>query len=286
MNDLILFSDLDGTLIFSAKRKQAGDIVIERKDCEAISCVTARQAELFPGLLNVVPVTTRSVEQYKRIDLAKFGFEPEYALCDNGGTLLVGGETDAGWSEWSAEIVRECKDELSRFRGLLECDPRRSFEVRLVDGLFLFTKSREPAETVKSLGEGELCECFFTGEKVYVIPKKLNKGEAVKRLAKRLGLREFAAAGDSLMDISMLNAANIAIFPEDISEAFPTLSRPKGLPADARPKHPRVRLVKPREGFSEFVTEYADKLQRSGGAVKARINHSNISAAHKIRESE
>lgn len=248
MNDLILFSDLDGTLIFSAKRKQVGDIVIERKDGAEISCVTARQAELFPRLSGVVPVTARSIEQYKRIEFARLGFSPKYALCDNGGTLLVNGEPDPEWSAWSAEIAAECSDELSAFRELLERDPRRSFEVRLVDGLFLFTKRRKPDEMPKYIGEGAKCECFFTGEKVYVIPKKLNKGEAVKRLAKRLGLKEFAAAGDSLMDVSMLNAANVAVFTEDISEAVTA----------------REKIPHPREGFTDFVTEFAAKTNLRG----------------------
>lgn len=237
-----MFSDLDGTLIFSAKRKQVGDIVVERKDGAEISCVTARQAELFPRLANVIPVTTRSVEQYRRIEFSRLGFSPRYALCDNGGTLLVNGETDAEWSEWSREIFRECSDELSRFRELLERDPRRSFEVRLVDGLFLFTKSRKPDETLKYIGEGALCERFSTGEKVYVIPKGLNKGAAVKRLAERIGLSEFAAAGDSFMDVSMLNEANTAIFTENIPAELIIAEN---------------KISRPREGFPEFVCEFA-----------------------------
>lgn len=245
MTDLILFSDLDGTLIFSAKRKQVGDIVIERKDGAEISCVTARQAELFPRLHNIIPVTTRSIEQYKRIEFAKHGFSPKYALCDNGGTLLVNGERDAEWSEWSSVIFAKCEDELSRFRELLERDPRRSFEVRLVDKLFLFTKSAEPSETLTFLGRGELCESFFTGEKVYVVPKKLSKGAAAERLSKRLGLSEFAAAGDSLMDLPMLNAAKTALFTENIPKGEVTA---------------REKIIRPRERFSEFVTEWAAQL--------------------------
>lgn len=247
MGNLILFSDLDGTLIFSAKRKQVGDIVIERKDGKPVSCVTARQAELFPRLENIIPVTTRSVEQYRRIEFAKFGFEPEYALCVNGGTLLVNGEPDEEWSRWSRSIFEDCSDELSWFRELLERDIRRIFEVRLVDGLFLFTKSSDPCETLKYLGEGKTCECFFTGEKVYVIPRKLNKGAAVKRLAERLKipLEKTSCAGDSLMDLSMLNAAGTAIFTDNIPEERVTA---------------REIICRPREGFSEFVTEFADKL--------------------------
>lgn len=241
-SNLTLFSDLDGTLIFSAARKQVGDIVIERKDGREISCISKHQAELFPKLANVIPVTTRSVEQYRRIEFPKFGFSPKYALCANGGILLVDGEPDAEWSDWSREIYRECEAELSRFRELLENDPRRSFEVRLVDGLFLFTKSSGPSETLKHLGSGELCESFYTGEKVYVVPRKLNKGAAVKRLGERLGLSEFAAAGDSLMDLSMLNAADIAVFTDGIPEGEVTA---------------REKIIRPREGFSEFVTEFA-----------------------------
>lgn len=243
----ILFSDLDGTLIFSASRRGVGDLVIERKNGEPISCVTARQTELFQRLTDVVPVTTRSIEQYRRIEFARFGFSPEYALCDNGGTLLVDGEPDVEWSGWSRGIFAECETELSRFRELMEQDTHRSFEVRLVDGLFLFTKSSEPAETLSYLGQGEQCESFFTGEKVYTIPKKLSKGAAVKRLAERLGLSEFAAAGDSLMDLPMLNAAKTAVFTENIPTELVTA---------------REKIRRPREGFPEFVTEFADMRRR------------------------
>ncbi|MCI5579456.1 MAG: hypothetical protein MR364_08180 [Oscillospiraceae bacterium] len=243
----IIFSDIDGTLIFSEKRRKVGDIVIEYKDGEPISCITARQAEIFPRLTNVIPVTTRSIEQYKRIEFAKFGFSPKYALCDNGGTLLVDGEVNAEWAKWSGDIYRECETEMSRFRELLERDSNRSFEVRLVDGLFLFTKSSRPSATLDFLGCGELCECFATGEKVYVVPRKLGKGAAVKRFARLYGIAEFAAAGDSLMDLSMLNSANTAVFADTIPENAVTAS---------------VKLSCSRGDFTDFVTEFADKLQK------------------------
>lgn len=244
----VLFSDLDGTLIFSASRKKVGDIVIEHKDGEDISCVTARQAELLPNIGNIIPVTTRSVEQYRRIEFPK-GFAPEYALCDNGGTLLINGESDGPWLERSADIFREAMEDISRFRALLERDPDRRFEVRMVDGFFLFTKSANPVLTLARLGTGESCECFATGEKVYVIPKRLNKGAAVKRLAELIGLpREgIFCAGDSLMDVPMLNAAHTAIFTENIPEDKITVPE---------------RIQRPANGFSEFVTEMAAALQR------------------------
>lgn len=250
MGDLILFSDLDGTLIFSAKHRRVGDIVIERKNGVPISCITARQAELFPYLRNVIPVTTRSIEQYKRIEFAKFGFSPKYALCDNGGTLLVDGETDKEWASRSLAVYRECSDELERFRGILGRDPVRSFEIRLVDGLFLFTKSADPERTLELLGAGERCGCFAQGRKVFVIPNGLSKGGAVLRLAERLGLtrERIACAGDNLVDVSMLNIARTALFIENIPAKTVTAEE---------------KIVRPREGFTEFVTEFASNLKET-----------------------
>lgn len=239
----VLFSDLDGTLIFSASRKKVGDIVIEHKDGAEISCITARQAELLPEIRNIIPVTTRSVEQYRRVEFPE-GFAPEYALCDNGSTLLINGEKDGPWLERSSEILAEAMEEMTRFRTILERDPDRRCEVRFVDGFFLFTKSANPNLTLARLGVGENCECYATGEKVYVIPKQLNKGDAVERLRVLLGIarENVFCAGDSFMDVAMLNAADVAIYTDDIPEKLITA---------------REKIYRPREGFSEFVTEMA-----------------------------
>lgn len=244
---MTVFSDLDGTLIFSAKKMREGDFVIEYKDGEPISCITARQAEIFPALSNVIPVTTRSIEQYKRIDFAGFGFNPLYALCDNGGTLLINGSPDSEWLLWSGAIYAECEREMNSFRDKLERDENCSFEIRLVDGLFLFTKSSRPGETLKMLGESELCECFAVGGKIYVVPKGLNKGAAVKRLAARLEIPKYICAGDSLMDASMLNTADYALFSDNIPEELITTPE---------------RIIHPHGGFPEYVAEYA-YLKRS-----------------------
>ena len=154
---------------------------------------------------------------------------------------------DEDWTSRSISVYRECGSELEHFRGLLENDTDRCFEIRLVDGLFLFTKSGDTARTLERLGTGELCECFAQGRKVFVIPKRLSKGLAVRALAKRLGLARssIVCAGDSLVDVPMLNEADTALFTDNI---------PSGLVA-ADIKHRR-----PQEGFTEFVTEFASKL--------------------------
>lgn len=210
------FADLDGTVIRSARTKRAGDITVEYKDGAAISCISEKSAALLPKI-NFIPVTSRSAEQYRRIKFP-FGFSPKYAITDNGGNLLVDGEVQPDRAKMSAEITRSCAEELKRCEKLLESDPDRSFEIRTVDGLFLFTKSRRPEKTEERLGGLSDCDFYRTGEKVYVIPKGINKGESAVRLLGRLGDNDkIICAGDSEMDIPLLNIADIAVFPDSLS---------------------------------------------------------------------
>ncbi len=96
---IAFFSDLDNTLIFSYKHD-----IGEKKRCveiyqgREVSYITERTYGLLKyaaSRLLFVPVTTRTEEQYRRIDLG-VGV-PSYALVCNGGVLLINGQEDAGW---------------------------------------------------------------------------------------------------------------------------------------------------------------------------------------------
>ena len=240
----ILFADLDGTVIRSARTKREGDIVIEYKDGAEISCISAESAALL-AKINLIPVTSRSVEQYNRIKFP-LGFSPKYAITDNGGNLLIDGVIQPDSAEWAMGITRECEAELSRCRESLENDPDRSFEIRMVDELFLFTKSGAPEKTNERLGALQDCEFYRTGAKVYVIPRRLNKGEGALRLLKRFAGAGFdgriICAGDSKMDIPLLNIADIALCPSDMAGEV------------------RNALTSEREGFCEFVVKTAAEI--------------------------
>ncbi len=229
---MMFFTDMDGTVIRSVSRKRAGDINVEFKDGCAVTCISSECARRLAELADtgsIIPVTSRSIEQYKRIAIP--GFAPRYAVVDNGGNLLVNGVTDKDWAEWSNGIAEECSTELAVCWKLLEDDPGRSFEVRLVDGLFLFTKSTEPERTLERLGKADVgLDLYNTGAKVYAIPKGLNKGAAVKRLVDVLGRRgeEIVCAGDSVMDIPMLEIADIKVFPDDMGLELNGVTCPRG----------------------------------------------------------
>ncbi len=237
----IFFTDLDGTILHSAKRERKGDVPAEYKDGALINLWTESGAMALARIVDiVVPVTTRSMEQYKRI-VFPGGISPRFAITANGGGLLLDGVPDKEWAAWAEGITKECARELSQKKRLLESDPCRDFEIRMVDGLFLFTKSTDPEKTLLRLGTGALTEGFYTGQKVYVLPKALNKGAAAVRFMERSDFSRaeclVICAGDSPMDIPMLNIADIAVCPDDIADC---VTAPK-------------KFSCPRDGFLDLV---------------------------------
>src|SRR5450759_4517837 len=54
----------------------------------------------------LVPTTTRTVEQYRRVQVP--GLVPDYAICANGGRLLVDGVVDEDWSLHVAPRLPAC----------------------------------------------------------------------------------------------------------------------------------------------------------------------------------
>ncbi len=220
---IIFNTDLDNTIIYSykhdiGKNKICAEIYQERE----ISFITEKTAELLKAVNDavvLVPTTTRTFEQYSRIDLG-FGV-PKYALVCNGGVLLVDGEEDEEWYGESFAMVKECQEQLTAAEKILEADENRSFEIRNIRKLFIFTKSSEPllsVEILRSRLDGSKVDVFNNGVKVYVVPKNLSKGRAVNRLRKKLGAELVVSAGDSEFDISMLNSSDVAIAPAELAE--------------------------------------------------------------------
>ena len=153
-------------------------------------------------------------EQYKRINLGIP--KPKYALVCNGGILLEDGEENPEWYIDSVNMVKDSEDEIKRGIELLEYDTRRNFELRFIRGLFVFTKCEEPETVVidlRNLLDNSKVDIFNNGTKVYILPKRLNKGVAITRLKKKLGADKVIAAGDSLFDIPMIEMADYAIVP-------------------------------------------------------------------------
>lgn len=225
---IIFTSDLDNTLIYSYKHaigsaKQCVEIYQGRE----ISFMTNKSLELLYEIakrIRFVPTTTRTVEQYERIFFGDY--IPKYALVCNGGVLLENGERNVKWYQESLRQVEDCRNLLEDAIHILECDVNRNFEIRLIDDLFLFTKSEKPECSIARLKQGlndERMEIFYNSTKVYVLPKVLNKGNAMNRLKKLWGADYTIAAGDSEFDISMLKEADLAYMPKSLGNIHPNI---------------------------------------------------------------
>lgn len=221
---MILFaSDLDNTLIHSYKRADSTDVCVEVKDEKQLSFMTPHALGILrninkKGNMVFAPVTTRSLEQYRRIDFFE-GNEPALALAANGGILLENGKANEEWHTKSVELIKNSMDDFSKGIRFLEKDENVYFEIRVVDELFVFTKSHDPVGTRERLTDflgSEFSEVFNIGDKVYIFPKILSKGNAIKRLKEKFGFEKIICAGDSEFDVSMLEIADFAYFPDEL----------------------------------------------------------------------
>lgn len=221
----ILHIDLDNTLIYSYKHDIGNDKrcveIYQDREVSFLTGTTYDNLRKLNKRILVVPTSTRSIEQYRRINLG-IGSLP-YALVCNGGVLLVNGEREPSWYQTSLRLIRESLPALDRARHFLEQDGRRKFELRFIEDLFLFTKCREPETVVTELEEilhTDLADVFHNNEKVYVVPRALSKGTAVERFRKYIHADRVIAAGDSRFDISMLRAADMGIAPPGFRQEF------------------------------------------------------------------
>jgi hypothetical protein len=222
---LLVATDLDRTLIYSRGALEAhGDtkrelVAVERHEHKDASWMTATASTTFAALASaavVVPVTTRTPEQWHRIRLP--GPPPRYVITANGGVLLVDGRVDRGWDATvAAELaqvapLREIWEHASRI-----CRPEWTVKLRNARGLFCYAvlhRKRVPpgflAEAAAWAGDRGW-QMSLQGRKLYWVPKSLTKSAAMAEVARRAGTSVTVAAGDSLLDADLLEAADHGI---------------------------------------------------------------------------
>ena len=218
MTDILLAVDMDNTLIHSAKKRRSGDVCVEIYNGNEQSFMSVREIELMRSLpenITLLPVTTRSIEQYKRI-VWPDGLAPQRALVTNGAILLDDGIPMAGWSEGYTKLAEKYADEFA-----VLCDDIGNkadvLRCRMVDGMYLFAccETAEQAYTYAEQYKGRTeLTVQPSGRKLYFFPSELNKGKAVKRYRDNYGCKMLICAGDSVIDYPMLEISDIAIVPD------------------------------------------------------------------------
>jgi len=198
---------------------------VELYDGEPLSYMTETAARLLAQLAEravLVPATTRTREQYARIRLP--GPPPRYAVCANGGHLLVDGRSDPDWHARVRCGLAECAplaDVRDRLRSSVRGGPARNagaggwlLKERVAEDLFAYLvvdRDRMPGEWLAELADWARPRGWtvsLQGRKVYAVPRALSKSAAVAEIARRTGAAPTYAAGDSLLDADLLLAAD------------------------------------------------------------------------------
>jgi hypothetical protein len=225
----LVATDLDRTLIYSAAAAALADddlVVVERLDGRVISSATPRTLALLHELAAValvVPATTRTAEQYRRVDVVVSELAPRYAVVANGGDVLVDGVVDPDWHDAvrgklaaGSEPLHAARD---GFFGVSGPEPVWLTRLREVDDLFLVAsvdRAQLPAALVADLASalGHRGWAVSLQEtKLYVVPLGLDKADAITHLRERTGAPLVIALGDSVLDRGMLAVADVGLRP-------------------------------------------------------------------------
>jgi len=222
---ILCATDLDRTLIYSRGALEAhGDtkrslVAVERHEHKDASWMTATAAQRYAELAErglMVPVTTRTPEQWARVRLP--GRPPKYAIAANGGVLLVQGKIDHSWDAVVAAERREVAplQEIWAHASAV-CRPEWTVKLRNARGMFCYAvlhRKRVPAGFVAEAAgwaEQRGWQLSLQGRKLYWVPQSLRKSAAVAEVARRLEADLVLAAGDSLLDIDLLENADRGI---------------------------------------------------------------------------
>ncbi|OCT16674.1 hypothetical protein A8709_08350 [Paenibacillus pectinilyticus] len=226
---MIYASDLDQTLIYSQPPERAellGEriMIAELIDGKVRSYMSASTYERLQALMNeliFIPVTTRTIEQYRRIHLISQMLKPKYAVTSNGGNVLVDGQVDVEWRDFVRSRVRETSTPVEDILPVMQDVLHQDWVISSswCDELFfshIVERDRMPLKEMNDLSaqlQGRGWRTSIQGRKVYIVPEAVSKGGAVSHLQKVLGGRKIVASGDSLLDQSLLDVADFAIAP-------------------------------------------------------------------------
>lgn len=252
----LVATDLDRTLIYSTVAAELGVEPDDYACATTLRCVeiyqgrpqsfmSHRAVELLDELdhvATVVPVTTRSVEQFRRVELP---FTPDpsrsrFAVAANGGEILVDGVPDPGWrAEVERRLTAACAPVADVHDHLAaDADARWLRSLRIADGLFCYAVvelDALPADLVDRWREWALPRGWNVsrqGRKIYVMPDPLTKSAAVAAVRDHYlpyPTDRLFAAGDGLLDQPLLMSADRSIRPrhgelQELSWHHPTLS--------------------------------------------------------------
>lgn len=271
---MIFASDLDRTLIYSPQafddRETSTVKVVEYKDNEIISYMTEKainQLRLLSDQLVFVPVTTRTIEQFRRINFYQYKINVQYAVVSNGGNVLINNQVDVNWLKLILQRIEDnClsfEDVIKRFSEISH--PSWVRTSRIADNLFFYSVIELDSRPVEELASFELWlrennwEMSLQGRKIYLTPSCVNKWDAVAYLKTLIGEDKVVAAGDSLLDVCLVKNADYGVCPAH-GEIYQSFNQGKAL--GFQPNFTSQSSILASEEILAYVRSQVDSLER------------------------
>jgi hydroxymethylpyrimidine pyrophosphatase-like HAD family hydrolase len=226
---MIYASDLDRTLIYSLNAigvpgDTPGLVPAEIIDGRTVSYISQQALAMLKELaakIVFMPVTTRTIAQYRRINLFQETVIPDYAVTSNGGNILVDGVVDQEWRAAVGRLVERGSASAEEAGRLVRSVVRAEWitSERYCDELFYtFVVHRDslPLDEITRMADrldGLGWKVSLQGRKLYVVPEAVNKSDAIIHVRRTVRSEPMVASGDSLLDKSLLASADYAIAP-------------------------------------------------------------------------
>lgn len=221
---MVIFSDLDRSIIYSNKflkdiNKNTYEC-IEIKDNKEISYISLKTIETLRKINEntlFIPTTTRTKEQFQRINFNKYNINFNYAITSNGGCILKDNEPLVEWEEEVEKLKKSCES-IERMIELFESykNVEGIVNFKVAENLFFYL-----VVDLKNFNLDKIQEYidilhdknwiyYISGRKIYFLPKGITKENAIEYICKIENIKNFAVIGDSNMDRGMLNITDNA----------------------------------------------------------------------------
>lgn len=216
----VLFLDLDNTLLYSHRHDLPGPKRwVETLHGKPQSFLTERTYQYFKRQrrFQVVPVTTRTPQQFSRLAGLMEAFGWRNALLCNGALLLRDGQEDESWSQASRQRSAE---EYPAWEAAHALAGQLAEDIVTVPPFLFYVRTDEAEAVLAALQtrtDPERLTLLRDARKVYCFPRSLNKGTALNRCRDRFGPLFAIAAGDSAFDLPMLEQADLAFCPDALA---------------------------------------------------------------------
>ena len=225
---VLLATDLDRTLIYSSAARALGAddaaaVCVEVHDGKQTSFMTARGGRAFAAL---TARDGRGAGDHPHPRAVPAGAAARarrraYAIVANGGVLLVDGEPDR---DWPREVARRLAASVPLDEVWHARRPRRAVRSSPTSCATPTGCSATPSCSRRGCRTGSSptltawaaergWRTSLQGRKLYWVPEQLSKSAAVREVADRVGAATVLAAGDSLLDVDLLLAADRGIHP-------------------------------------------------------------------------